>query len=88
MVYCKPRAIQYTARQVTKFVMVPDRTRATRTPSMRPETTMERDAARRWGGARSPTRGSMSCGVTVVTAVMKDIAVKVLRSWVTHRPSL
>ena len=55
---------------------------------MRPDTTMERAAARLFGGARSPTRGSMSCGVTVVMEVMKDIAVKVARSWVRHRPSL
>lgn len=88
MTYCKPRDIQYTARQVTKFVMVPERTRAMRTPSMRPETTMESAAARRLGGARSPTRGSMSWGVTVVTAVMKDIAVNTPRLEVRHRPSL
>ena len=38
---------------------------------------MERAVARRWGGAMSPTRGSMSCGVTVVTLVMKEMARKV-----------
>jgi hypothetical protein len=58
------------------------------TPSMSPDTTMERAAARLLGGARSPTRGSMSWGVTVVMEVMKDIAVKVPRSWVRQRPSL
>ena len=47
-----------------------------------------RAAARRCGGARSPTRGSMSWGVTVVMAVMKEMAVKVLRSEVRQRPSL
>lgn len=88
MMYWRANAIQYTARQVTKFEIVPERTRATSTPSMRPETTMDRAAARRDGGARSPTSGSMSCGVTVVTATMKDMAVKVPRSDVRHSPSL
>lgn len=45
-------------RQETKFVTTPERTRAIRMPSRRPETTIERAVARRWGGARSPTRGS------------------------------
>ena len=88
MVYCRPKESQYTARQVTKFVIVPDRTRAMRMPSIKPDTTMDSAAARRWGGARSPTSGSMSCGVTVVMATMKDIAVKTARLLVMQRPSL
>lgn len=88
MIYCSASAIQYTARQLVKFEMVPDSTRATRTPSISPETTTERAAARREGGARSPTSGSMSCGVTVVMATMNDIAVKVLRSFVRQRINL
>jgi hypothetical protein len=55
---------------------------------MRPDTTIESAAARRLGGARSPTRGSMSWGVTVVMAQMKDIAVKAARLLVTQRPIL
>lgn len=68
--------------------MVPDSTRATRIPSMKPEATMESAAARLWGGARSPTSGSISCGVTVVTAVMKEIVVKMVSEFVTQRPIL
>lgn len=49
---------------------------------------MERAAARRWGGARSPTKGSMSWGVTVVMETRKERAVKTLRSEVRHSPSL
>lgn len=86
--YCRPRDIQYTARQVTKLEIVPERTRAFNTPSIRPETTIERAAARRLGGARSPTRGSINWGVTVVTAVMNEIAVKTPRLVVMQRPSL
>ena len=55
---------------------------------MKPETTMESAAARLWGGARSPTSGSISCGVMVVTAVMKEIAVKTASEFVTQRPIL
>lgn len=36
----------------------PERTRAIRMPRSRPETTIDRALARRWGGARSPTSGS------------------------------
>lgn len=49
---------------------------------------MEREAARRWGGARSPTSGSMICGVTVVMETRKERAVKVRRFVVRQRPSL
>jgi hypothetical protein len=34
----------------------------------------------------SPTRGSISCGVTVVTEVMKDMAQKTAKFLVTQRP--
>lgn len=57
-------------------------------PSSRPDVTIERDAARLLGGARSPTSGSMSWGVTVVIAVMKEIAVKAAKDLVTHTPIL
>lgn len=56
-------------------------------PPKRPETTMERAVARRWGGAKSPTSGSMSCGVTVETAVRKESARKTGKDFVMHRPS-
>ena len=57
-------------------------------PNNRPDVTMDRDAALLLGGARSPTRGSISCGVTVVMAVMKEIAVNAAKSFVTHTPIL
>jgi len=75
-------------RQVVKFVRIPESRRAISMPRRRPETTIERAAARRLGGARSPTRGSMSCGVTVVTAVRNDMTVKTVRFFVTQRPIL
>ena len=49
---------------------------------------MEREIARLEGGASSPTRGSMICGVTVVMAVMKEMARKTLKLEVTQRPIL
>lgn len=67
---------------------IPDRRRAIRIPSIRPETTMERAAARRWGGARSPTRGSISWGVTVMMPVMKLMAEKTAMEEVTQSPIL
>lgn len=45
-------------RQLVYWVTTPERTRAIRMPRRRPETTIERAVARRWGGARSPTSGS------------------------------
>lgn len=68
-------------------VTMPERTLAMSMPRRRPETTIERAAARLAGGARSPTRGSISCGVTVETAVMKDKATKTGKDLVTQRPS-
>lgn len=74
-------------RQEVYSVRIPERTRAISMPKRRPETTMERDMARLAGGARSPTRGSMSCGVTVETAVMKESATKTGNDLVMQRPS-
>lgn len=74
-------------RQEVYSVKMPDRTRATRIPRRRPDTTIEMAVARLADGARSPTRGSMSCGVTVVTAVMKERATKTENDPVRHRPS-
>lgn len=74
-------------RQDVYWVRIPERRRAMSMPSRRPETTMERAVARRWGGARSPTRGSMSWGVTVETAVMKEMARKTEKEFVIQRPS-
>jgi len=56
-------------------------------PRSSPETTIESAIARLWRGARSPTRGSISWGVTVDTAVMKDKARKTENDFVTQRPS-
>lgn len=74
-------------RQDVYWVKIPERRRAMSMPRRRPETTMERAVARRWGGARSPTRGSMSWGVTVETAVMKEMARKTEKEFVIQRPS-
>jgi hypothetical protein len=49
-----------------KFATTPESNLAINNPKANPETTMEREAARRCIGTRSPTRGSMSCGVTVL----------------------
>jgi len=74
-------------RQEMYSVKMPDRTRATRIPRRRPDTTIDMAVARLAGGARSPTRGSMSCGVTVVTAAIKERATKTENDPVRHRPS-
>lgn len=63
-------------RQEVKLASTPERVRARRTPRERPDTITAREEARREGGARSPTRGSMSCGVTVVAPQRKDMAEK------------
>lgn len=52
-----------------------------------PDTTMARELALRAGGARSPTRGSMSCGVTVVTPQRKDTTWKATNDVVRQRTS-
>ena len=56
-------------------------------PRSSPETTIESAVARLWAGARSPTRGSISWGVTVDTAVMKERARNTEKDFVTHSPS-
>lgn len=71
-----------------KLVNTPDRSRAISIPNRRPDVTMDKAAALLLGGARSPTSGSISCGVTVVTAVTKEIAVKAAKSFVTQTPIL
>lgn len=71
-----------------KLVSTPDKSRAISIPNKRPDVTIDRDAALLLGGARSPTKGSMSCGVTVVTAVINEIAVKAARLLVTQTPIL
>ena len=86
MRHCRPKESQYMLRQEVYSVRMPDRTRATRIPRRRPETMVERAVARLAGGARSPTRRSMSCGVTVMTAVMKERATKTENDPVRHKP--
>lgn len=56
-------------------------------PRERPAMTSERHAARRCGGARSPTRGSMSWGVTVVMPHMKEMPAKEEKFGVRQRAS-
>ena len=74
-------------RQLVYCVRIPDKSRAISRPRRRPDTTIDSDVALRRAGARSPTRGSMSCGVTVVKATMKDSARKTEKDFVRHRPS-
>ena len=57
-------------------------------PRRTPETTMEREVARRWAGARSPTRGSISWGVTVVVEVRRETTQKSGKEVVRQRPIL
>ena len=57
-------------------------------PRRFPETTIDREKALLDAGASSPTRGSMICGVTVVTAVIYEMVRKALKLFVTHRPIL
>jgi hypothetical protein len=74
--------------QEVKFVSVPERTLAIRIPSIKPETTIDSAVARRLAGARSPTSGNISCGVTVDTATKNDTAEKTAKDFVTHRITL
>ena len=75
-------------RQWVYWVRIPERTRAMSMPRRTPETTMEREVARRWGGARSPTRGSISWGVTVVMEVRRERRQKRGKEVVRQRPIL
>jgi hypothetical protein len=74
-------------RHEVYWVRIPDRRRAISIPRRRPETTMDIAVALRCGGARSPTNGSMSWGVTVDAAVMKDRARKTEKDLVTQSPT-
>jgi len=85
--YCTPNENQYMLLQLVYWVRIPERRRATSIPRRRPDTTMERAVARRWIGARSPTSGSISWGVTVVTPVMNERARKTGKDFVTQRPT-
>lgn len=71
--------------QEVYWVRIPESRRAMSIPRRRPETTIERAVALRCGGASSPTKGSMSWGVTVVSAVMKEKAVKTEKDLVIQR---
>lgn len=75
-------------RQSVYSVTTPESTLAIRIPSRRPDTTIERAVARRAEGARSPTRGSINWGVTVVRAVMNESAEKTAKELVIHSPTL
>jgi hypothetical protein len=74
-------------RQLVYWVKIPERRRAIRIPPRSPETTIESAVARRWAGARSPTSGSISWGVTVDRAVTKDKARKTENDFVIHKPT-
>lgn len=56
-------------------------------PSESPDTTSDSEVALRCAGARSPTRGSMSWGVTVVMPQIKDTAANVSNRDVRHNAS-
>lgn len=87
MRYWTPKENQYMVLQLVYWVNTPESSRAIKIPRSKPDTTMDRAVARRWAGAKSPTRGSISWGVTVVTAVMKERARKTPNDLVTHKPS-
>ena len=86
--YWSSNAIQYTLHQDVQMVTTPDRRRAMMTPPKLPAVAMLRDRARRWEGAISATNGSITCGITVPTAQMKDMAQNAVKEVVTHRPIL
>ena len=75
-------------RQEVYWVTMPLRIRARRTPRTLPDVTIDRAIARLCGGARSPTRGSIICGVTVVIAVKYEMAVNAAKLVVVQRPIL
>lgn len=62
----------------------PDRILAISMPIRFPDTTIDRLVARRCGGAKSPTKGSIIWGVTVVTAVMNDMTRDTVKLFVTQ----
>lgn len=67
--------------------MIPESNRATNIPSDKPDITIDRQLAFLLDGARSPTNGSISCGVTVVMPQMNEMPEKVLNCVVRHKPS-
>ncbi len=75
-------------RQDVYWVTMPLRMRARRTPSAFPDVTIDKAIARLCGGARSPTRGSIIWGVTVVIAVKKEMAENAAKLLVVQRPIL
>lgn len=56
-------------------------------PSARPETTIDIQLAFLLAGARSPTNGSINCGVTVVMPQMNEMAANDSKRGVRHKPS-
>jgi hypothetical protein len=87
-VYWSATDSQKMERQCRYSVMIPESTLATRMPIVNPETTIDIAEARRSGGARSPTSGSMICGVTVATPVKNCIAIKAFSFFVVANPML
>jgi hypothetical protein len=73
-------------RQLVKFATTPESNLAINRPSMSPDVTIARRDAFRCAGAKSPTRGTISCGVTVVAPHTKDKARKTVKSFVTQSP--
>ena len=71
--------------QDVKLVTTPESTRATNIPNSSPDTMMESEAPRRWAGAKSPTRGIISCGVTVVAPQINETTRKARKDFVTHK---
>lgn len=86
--YCNPQANQYIFLHDVKLATVPARTLAIRIPSIKPAVTIDNAAALLFGGAKSPTRGNISWGVTVEIATKKDIAENTVSDFVTQRPIL
>lgn len=56
-------------------------------PSESPETTIDKQLAFLFAGARSPTNGSINCGVTVVIPQMNEMAANDSKRGVRHKPS-
>jgi hypothetical protein len=73
-------------RQLVKFATTPESNLAINRPSISPDVTIARREAFRCAGAKSPTRGTISCGVTVVAPHTKDKARKTVKSFVTQSP--
>ncbi|KAF9766859.1 hypothetical protein IL306_000664 [Fusarium sp. DS 682] len=73
-------------RQLVKFATTPESNLAINKPSISPDVTIARREAFRCAGAKSPTRGTISCGVTVVAPQTKDKARKTVKSFVTQSP--